>query len=1035
MKRFSVIFVILLVGIGVMLNSCVEREEFNLSEDNPILRFSISSEEVKTRAAVAAEEESLEEVDTVEEDDTVEEADIVEEADTVCWSVMEVEGDEDFSEPLYLTMVTEDREAVAADEYVSEDAQTRGAPVSTNTFVSMYGGRGFGLFAYVYEPNTWNANTTTSEYIHNRPVQYYNNSYWGLADASSTKQYYWPGANYKVRFYAYAPISGGYDKDNNFVPGYYGDIIKVQSGAYKGVPKIPISVSTKNIAASDDKMTTHPDLVIAKTAELPGNHNQEQPLEFKHAMAAISFKVGAMFADDAVKITKIEFKNVLRSGTINLETQQWENIGTDKATITLTKDIAISGDNGQQGGLTAEDYFMMLPQTLPSDAKVAVTFVLSSDGTEHTVETSMGGIKWEMGHLHIYTLTAKLTPTDEYTFTVNTAPSKTSTSYTSPSATYLGGVGTTGNITSYLTHTNVFGIKTKKAVKWTTEYSTYNGSTWSTWTTTRPEFFSSFTAGANGKADGTTDTFNGTIAPITPSDPKNPFGANVANRPVNSGTTNLYTSNGNTTANCYVINKAGTYTFPLVYGNSIKNGAINTKAFNPGGDATNEHYTAFVDHLNAAITAPWIYPNKLNKAKLMWTDAPNLIKDVKLSTASQTMTIAGTAVRYITFTVPKEHLAPGNAVIAILDGNDTVMWSWHIWVTPWTGTSVAVDYKFTTSGDVTHTATFDFSNTILGYCPARDATWVKRAVKVRFKQDGSNKVSSAYSFYQSGYDLEYGEGNMPYYQWGRKDPLLMFNYVTKNGVSTAGSEKICYGISKKNIDLKVYSSGATYTTYKYSGYFDISGMNGSGRGNGVYMYTSIKNPCTFYPRRTNDTMSDSADDPEYDWCDQMGYNRWDGATKNNVSSASAPNDKASTKTIYDPCPPGWCVPTTGAFYGLTAAGGATTYSTPQTQMSTATNGDNTIAYRVKGRGGNGIKLPITGDRNRYYGSPWHTSLASRNVQVWTATPATFKATDANPSRAAYFMSLGGATFVCTPLAKSSGFAVLPVKETIRNYSW
>ena len=1034
MKRFSVIFVILLVGIGVMLNSCVEREEFNLSENNPILRFNISSEEVKTRAVVAAEEESVDEVDSVEEVDTVEQSVSLEQADTVCWSLMEVEGDEDFSEPLYLTMVTEDREDVAADEYVSEDAQTRGAPVSTNTFVSMYGGRGFGLFAYVYEPGKWDEEKTTSEYIHNRPVQYYNNSYWGLADASSSKQYYWPGANYKVRFYAYAPISGGYDSDNNFVPGYYKDIIKVQSGAYKGVPKIPISVASKNIAASGDNMTTHPDLVIAKTAELPGNHNQEQPLEFKHAMAAISFKVGAMFADDAVKITKIEFRNVLRSGTINLETQQWENIGTDKATITLTKDIAISGDNGQQGGLTAEDYFMMLPQTLPSDAKVAVTFVLSSDGTEHTVETSMGGIKWEMGKLYIYTLTAKQTPTDEYTFTVNTAPSNTSTSYSSPSATYLGGVKTTGNITSYLTHTNVFGIKTKKAVKWTTEYSTDNGSTW---TTTRPEFFSSFTSGANGKADGTTDTFNGTIAPITPDDPKNPFGANVADRPVNSETTNLYTANGNTTANCYVINKAGTYTFPLVYGNSIKNGAVNTKAYNPGGDATNEHYTTFVDYLNAPITAPWIYPDKLSSVKLMWTDAPNLIKNVKLSTASQTMTIAGTAVRYITFTVQKEHLAPGNAVIAIRDPDDVIMWSWHIWVTPWNGGSYSVGYNYKHTNGTTYTATYDLSNTVLGYCPAKDATWNKRRVKVRFKQEGSGKVSSQYSFYQSGYDIQYSEGNMPYYQWGRKDPLLMYNYVTDaDGTATGGSEKICFGTTKKNYTLKVWG-GSGYINHSYSGYFEIQAQKGSDRDDGVYMYTSIKAPCKFYSRRTDDSMDDT---PEYDWCDQMGFNRWDGATANNVASGNKANDKASTKTIYDPCPPGWCVPTSGAFYGLTEAGGATSASTRKTKMSST---DITPAFQVVARGGTTVKLPITGDRNRYFGSPWYTDLAVRNVELWTATPSNTKATDANPSTTAYFVELDNKKeseenvydVNYGSLAKSSGFAVLPVKETIRNKSW
>ena len=1019
MKRFSVIFVILLVGIGVMLNSCIQREEFSVSENNPILRFNISSEEVKTRAVVAAEEESVEEVDTVEEVGTVEEA------DTVCWSVMEVEGDEDFSKPLYLTMVTEDREDVAADEYVSEDVQTRGAPVSTNTFVSMYGGRGFGLFAYVYEPNGWNANTTTSEYIHNRPVQYYNNSYWGLADASSSKQYYWPGANYKVRFYAYAPISGGYDSDNNFVPGYYKDIIKVPSGAYAGVPKIPISVSSKNIAASGDNLTTHPDLVIAKTVELPGNHNQEQPLEFKHAMAAISIKVGAMFADDAVKITKIEFRNVLRSGTINLETQQWENIGTDKATITLTKDIAISGDNEQLGGLTAEDYFMMLPQTVPDGAKVAVTFVLSSDGTEHTVETSIAGLNWEMGKLHIYTLTAKQTPTDEYKFEV-TPPSKTS-------ATYLGGVETTGNITSYLIHTNVFGIKTQKAVKWTTEYSTDDGTTW---TTTRPEFFSSFTAGANGKADGTTDTFKGTIAPITPYDEKNPFGKNIADRPVNSGTTNLYTSNGNTTANCYVINKAGTYTFPLVYGNAIKNGAANTNAYNPGGTETSDYYAKFVNHANEKISSPYIYrdkPDSIYAAKLMWTDAPNLIKDVRVSTTSQTMNVAGTNVRYITFTVPKEHIAPGNAVIAIRSNKNQVVWSWHIWVTPWTGTSVAVTW----AADGYTSKTFNFSNTILGYCPARDAIWNERAVKVRFRQEGSNK-SSTYSFTQSGFEIEYSEGNMPYYQWGRKDPLLLYNYITNstNGTATKGSEKTIFGLAQREYNMKVWKNSTTgYIDYKYTGYFYISNAVGSGRSGGVYMSTSIKNPCRFYARRTSDDAPNDA--PEYDWCEHIGYNRWDATNTANVTSGNAWKEKGSTvKTIYDPCPPGWCVPPVGAFYPFTKTGGATTYSEPY-NVTMGTN-DNTPAFRVKAHNATEdkyIKLPITGDRNRYYGAPWWTNLTARNVQLWTSTPTNYKTTDAYPARCAFYVSSGNGTDVKGynavgggQLAKSSGFAVLPVKE-------
>lgn len=45
---------------------------------------------------------------------------------------------------------------------------------------------------------------------------------------------------------------------------------------------------------------------------------------------------------------------------------------------------------------------------------------------------------------------------------------------------------------------------------------------------------------------------------------------------------------GNTTsqntANCYVVKEAGTYKFPCVYGNAIKNGATNATAYlNNGG--------------------------------------------------------------------------------------------------------------------------------------------------------------------------------------------------------------------------------------------------------------------------------------------------------------------------------------------------------------------------------------------------------------------------------------------------------------------
>lgn len=988
MKRFSVISVVLLAGIGVMLNSCVENDVDVVRDDSNILRFGVSSATVNTRAADVAEE------------------DIAEQADSVCWSLMEVEGDEEFSKPLYVTMVSEPRKAVKGDEYVSEDAETRGAPVTTDTFASVYGECGFGLFAYVYAPDAWDENSAKSEYIHNQPVTYMS-PYW----AFSGTQYYWPGANYKMRFYAYAP----------YAEGYYDDIINVQSTAYVGVPKIDITVSETNTPKDGEKRTSHPDLLIAKSGEVLGNQNGKQELTFWPAFSAITFKVGAMFVKGTIK--KIEFKNVLRSGTLNLESQTWENIDeTDQATISLTKDIAISGDAGQQV-LVEDDYFMMLPQTLPEDAELVITFVQSSNGKVHTIKSPIGqhNLEWEMGYIHTYTLTATRAVEENYIFEV-TAPSKTT-------ADYLGDVPTEGTVKSYRTYTNIFGIEThKEAVPWTTEYSTDGGSTW---TTTRPEFFSRFTAGGNGNVEAT-DKYEGTIAPITPDDPKNPFGATADKRPVSTTTINLADPDNDgkhTTANCYVVNKAGTYTFPVVYGNAIKDGEINPPAYNPGGSGADktDYYATFVDHSGAKISSPYIYPEKLYSAKLLWTDAPNLIRDVELSTASETMSVAGTNVRYITFTVPKEHLAPGNAVIAILDPAGVIMWSWHIWVTTWSGTSVSV---------TSNSKKFNFSDTILGYCPARDAEWNARDVMVRFKQTDSGKVSSTYTFEQDGFDLQYSEGNMPYYQWGRKDPMLMYNYITDSttGTATSGAEKICFGTEIKTATLKVWGgSSIGYKDFPYSGYFEIEGKIGTGRGNGVTMSESIQNPCTLYPRSKTATSTGGY---EFDWCTHIGWNRWDATNTNYVGKDYVLGDVgagATVKTIYDPCPPGWCVPPVGAFYGFTSAGGASAVNPSKTSMS---GKDNTPAFQLKEKGGNTVKLPITGDRNRYFGSPWYTDLISRCVELWTSTPSAFYHEDGDIEghtsyTSAYYAMSGDTRFYAIAnnrMAKSSGLAVLPVKE-------
>ena len=126
------------------------------------------------------------------------------------------------------------------------------------------------------------------------------------------------------------------------------------------------------------------------------------------------------------------------------------------------------------------------------------------------------------------------------------------------------------------------------------------------------------------------------------------------------------------TANCYVVRTSGAYTFPCVFGNSIKNGATNSAAFtNQGGS----NRTDFVDHLGNAIAQPSIEGNTgvtIKSASVLWSDVSGLITDLSV--------VGGSDFKYVRFTVGAVPDTGGNALICVKDANGVVMWTWHIWV-------------------------------------------------------------------------------------------------------------------------------------------------------------------------------------------------------------------------------------------------------------------------------------------------------------------------------------------------------------------
>lgn len=465
---------------------------------------------------------------------------------------------------------------------------------------------------------------------------------------------------------------------------------------------------------------------------------------------------------------------------------------------------------------------------------------------------------------------------------------------------YYGGSGSLASgFTSYKTNGSA-----TEAVPFVLEYSASASGPWSPtcdWITPN---------GVNYGGSITGQNFSATIAPqantgndphrtaLAAATPKNNFDLSTKN--VATGATVA-----RTTANCYVVDAPGTYRFPLVYGNAIKNNGLNEGAFRGnfhgvGGGFwyrygywygnRNEGFMlgTFRDHNNNLITnamhnagaqASDVYIaqkfSNLN-AILVWEDSPGLVQvDAAISGSGQDA--------YITFNVPQSTITEGNALIAVRSGN-TILWSWHIWVTD---RNLAAGISGP-SGRV-------FSPANLGWCDGKSLQFAQRQFYVRARQPESGKTSNVALVTEKPYSLVM-KGNNTYYQWGRKDPMQAGD---GQGLGTDGTQ-----------NFKHY--------YSYNGYAPVH--SGTGR---VNIGVTIQNPHVEY----NTTHADN-----YDWSNTIfqyadGNNGTNGVMSilnlwnSSVDQASGVNSTEAftrevTKTIYDPSPVGYKVPNEAAFVGL-----------------------------------------------------------------------------------------------------------------------
>ena len=670
---------------------------------------------------------------------------------------------------------------------------TRGALVTTTTaFEEQYGS--FGVLAWAYQ-GEW-SDTQELNYIDNAKATASGGTY------GFNPPYFWPGETYNMAFFAYAP----YDED--------GTIFSEKRGA----PTLTYSVPTD--------ITEQKDLLAYWIKEIDEKNKRKTiDLNFSHLCTAIKFKVGEGLEN---AITSISIKNVYGSGTYSVADGKWTPTG--EANVTYTLDVNPKNTPQDTELTTGENIFMMIPQILPQDAEIEVTFM--ENGQKQILTASISDKKeWKKGHTVIYTI-SRTEVTENIYFTVKA---------TNKEVDYQGGE-LSFTVKSYK-ETTKNGSTTTISMPW--KITGYKVGESTEWSKTVPTWLTLTTQGT-GSSQGENEEMTVTAQTSYTANPQNEAlkaAAEIA------GPYNLSTRGGKesmNTANSYIVNAPGTYTLPLVYGNAIVDGETNESAYKTKNSGEGILQT-FINHLGRSITSPYIYENEdedgnklsAQKAELLWQDVKGLVTDVQLTNEG----------KVLQFKVNKDVIEQGNAVVAISDSEGTIMWSWHIWVT---------DYNPYETGD-------NFFNRYLGFCYNDTKIYDPRTVTLRFEQEGTDKEVEL-TITQTEHRIE--DGNCPFYQFGRKDPML------------PGTTSTAEAVNKTWYDAQ----GTASTEISTVGEEDD-------RGNKVIIYC-MKNPDKFCAAR---------------WMDFVYYNNW--AT--NDRKGESTSKKTSVKTVYDPSPAGYQVPTRG----------------------------------------------------------------------------------------------------------------------------
>lgn len=666
-----------------------------------------------------------------------------------------------------------------------------------------------------------------------------------------------------------------------------------------------------------------------------GKDNKFVNLRFRHITTAVRFSQGTIPSKIVIKSIAIEGSRV--AGTYN-------PAALDAATATegawtfapgaATRNYTVAASHTGTGNEGATDVpiagtptLFLLPQTLPSGAMMRVTLTETLDDSstkDHTVTCSLTGDVWKKGYTVDYKITIGrlqegyyLTADGNVELEHNTNAVSSTLKVQSYQLVYDYSSGT--RVASYSPVTwDIDGVSANDSEWVAMSGRTAKGLSW------LADFRGVLNADThyNGGADATASyTIAGQSMALSTSHDV-VLTANAA--PTASGldlsTTYPYVGGGThspETANCYIVNRSGSYTFPLVYGNKTT-GIVGA----PVAEAAcfKDHLGNVISYMNirdqvgiygASVAAdatslgdkylwePAGYTSdgkptieSTLRVQLLWQDVKGFITSPTVSATNNN----------IGFTVSAS--VPANAVLAlqarkvnfegtwetrtnITYGPWETLWTWHIWMTDEVyqnngtengishdayyinGSETKADHIAKVQDYDTPATTYKILPVNLGWVPDDDnfGLYKKREVWIKLKQTGTDNVAKVHITQNARQELYTGTGTV--YQWGRPTAFPALRNIS-------GNVRNVYDISGNNITSQfvlALADGPGDAIAKPYGVLQLEG-----------------NPNSWF-----------------------NVNSSDYATANAMWSAT-------TKTVYDPCPPGFRVPPADVFRTFSKTG-------------------------------------------------------------------------------------------------------------------